>query len=128
MRTPIEKGLASTCTPRLVEHLEGVARAVADRQHDVIGLEVVAAVEVQPADMPLAVGVGRDIEPVDARPEAIFAAQALDRLAQAFDHRHQPEGADMRVRLGQDFGRRAGLDELGQHLAVEDSAWSLIRL
>ena len=119
MRTPIEKGLGSTWTPALVEHLERVARAVPDRQHDVIGLEIIAAMEVQPADVPLAFGVGRDIEPVDARPEAIFAAQPLDRLAQAFDHRHQPERADMRVRLGQDFGRRAGLDEFGQHLAVE---------
>ena len=51
--------------------------------------------------------------------EAIFAAQPLDRLAHALDHRHQPEGADMRMRLGQDFLGRAGLHELGQHLAVE---------
>jgi hypothetical protein len=58
---------------------------------------------------------------------AIFAAQALDRLADALDHLHQAEGADVRMRLGEDLLGRAGLDELGQHLAVEVPR-SLIRL
>ncbi len=51
--------------------------------------------------------------------EAIFAAQRLDRLAHALHHRHQAEGADMGVRLGQDLRGGAGPHELGQHLAAE---------
>ena len=51
--------------------------------------------------------------------EAIFAAQPFDGGAQAFHHGHQPEGADMGMRLGEDFLRRAGLDEFGQHLAAQ---------
>ena len=39
--------------------------------------------------------------------------------AHAFDHRHQAERADMRLGDVEDFLRRAGLDELGQHLAAE---------
>ena len=116
------EGLGLDMHARRVEHREGVARAVADRQHDMVGLEIIAAVEVQPADVPLAVGVGRDVEPVDARAEAIFAAQPLDRLAQAFDHRHQPERADMRMRLGQDFGRRAGLARIRSAPCGRDDA------
>ena len=38
--------------------------------------------------------------------------------AHALDHRHQPERADVRLGDVEDFGRRAGLDELGQHLAA----------
>ena len=36
-----------------------------------------------------------------------------------FHHGHQPEGADMGMGLGEDFLRRAGLDEFGQHLAAQ---------
>ena len=56
MRTPIEKGLASICTPRSWSIVEGVARAVADRQHDMIGLQIVAGVEVQAAHPARSVG------------------------------------------------------------------------
>ena len=39
--------------------------------------------------------------------------------AQDFHHRHQPEGADMGMGFGENFFRRAGLDEFGQHLAAQ---------
>ena len=104
---------------RGVKHRKGVARAVPDREYDLIGLQIVAARKMQPLHATFARAVGVDVEPVDLVLPAIFAAQPLDRLAQAFDHRHQPEGADMRVRFGEDFRRRARLDEFGQHLAVE---------
>ncbi len=102
---PDREGLGLDMHAARVEHLEGVARAVADRQHDMVGGEMVAGRELQAADAPRPVRVGRDVEIVDALAEAIFAAERLDRGAHTLDHRHQPEGADMRMRFGQDLGR-----------------------
>jgi hypothetical protein len=44
--------------------------------------------------------------------EADLAAQRFDRRAHLLHHRHQPEGADVRLGDVQDLLRRAGLDEL----------------
>ena len=103
----------------LAQHGEGVARAVADREHDALRLQIAAAMEVQAAHPALAARVALYVDPVDAGAEAVLPAQLLDRRAHALDHRHETKRADMRVRLGQDLGRRAGLHELAQHVAVE---------
>ncbi len=58
---------------------------------------------------------------VDPRLPAILAAQFLDGPAHALDHGDEAEGADMRMRFGQDVVRRAGLDEFLQHLAAEEA-------
>jgi hypothetical protein len=57
----------------------------------------------------------------DPRLPAIFSAQFLDRAADALHHRHEAEGADMRMRLPQDVVGRARLDELLQHLAPQEA-------
>jgi hypothetical protein len=51
--------------------------------------------------------------------EADLAAQRDDLLADVLHHLHQLEGADVRMRDVEDFGRRAGLHELFHHLAAE---------
>ena len=70
------------------------------------------------AHAPLAAG-HFDVEIVDTALKAILAAQRLDCPAQALHHGHEPECADMRMRFGENFLRRAGLDELCQHLAAK---------
>ena len=99
----------------VVQHLEHVAGAVAHRQHDMVGCDLLAAFQHHAAH--LAVAIEQQVGHLALK--AIFAAQAFDGLAQALHHRHQPEGADMRMGLGEDFFRRAGLHEFGQHLAAQ---------
>ena len=89
----------------LLEHLKRIAGAVADRQHDMIGRDVLAVGEHHARRPAAAVRPHVDLEVVDFALEAIFAAERLDGLADVFHHRHQPEGAD--VRLGDDRGSRA---------------------
>src|ERR1044072_4571218 len=100
-----------------VQYLESVARAVADREHHVIGRHMRPVGQHHAADAAMALRAF-DIEIVDAAAEAIFAAERLDLLAQAFDDRHQPEGPDVRLGDIQNLFRSAGLDEFGQHLAA----------
>ena len=58
-----------------------------------------------------------DDEVLDPAPEADLAAQGLDLRPHGLHHLHQPEGADVGLVDEQDLGRRAGLDEFGEHLA-----------
>ena len=102
----------------LVQHLERVARAVADRQHDMIRRQC-ACHRRAPRRAPAGCRSRPRCRDRPPGSEAILAAERLDRGAQAFDHRHQPERADMRLGDVEDFLRRAGLDEFGQHLAAE---------
>ena len=74
-----------------MQHGEGVARAVADRQHHVVGVDVLAVGQHQAADM--AAGVQVDV--FDAGVEAVVAAEGLDFGADALDHGDQPERADV---------------------------------
>ena len=55
----------------------------------------------------------------DALAEADLAAQRLDVGAHLLDHADEPEGADVRLADVEDLLRRAGLDELVEHLARE---------
>jgi hypothetical protein len=101
------EGLGLDMHPAGVQHLEGRAGAVADGEHDMIGFEEAAIVQVQPAQALFAIAhpIQRDV--VHPRLPAIFSAQFLDRAADALHHRHEAEGADMRMRLPQDVVRRA---------------------
>ena len=101
------------------QHGETVARAVAQGEDDMIGVDGLAICQRDAAHAALAVGCFNDIEIVDTRAEAVFAAQRFDGGTQAFHHRHQPEGADMRLADEQDFLGRAGADEFLQHLAAQ---------
>ena len=102
----------------LHQHLERVAGAVADRQHDMIGRDLRAVFQHHARDPAAAVRPLVDREVDDLAAKAILAAELLDRAAHVFHDGDQPEGADMRLGEIEDFGRRAGLDELGQHLAA----------
>ena len=50
--------------------------------------------------------------------EPVLSPQRLDLGPHALDHADEAEGADVRMRFGQDFRRGAGGHELGQHLAA----------
>ena len=98
----------------LVQHREGVARAVAERQHDVVGG---AAPRRRRASTPRT--CARTAPPSithvdDALREADLAAQRLDLGAHLLDHADEAEGADVRLADVEDLFRRAGLDELGR--------------
>src|ERR1700733_5929596 len=98
-----------------VQHGECVARAVADRQDDVVGVDLFPAGEGQATDMAMPV----KLDVLDACREAVFATERFDLRADAFDYRDQPERADMRLAGCEDFLRCAGRDELSQQLAGE---------
>ena len=104
-----------------VQNLEGVAGAVA-QGHDHVGRrQIVLPGDMQALKPARAIGADFDVEVLDLVLPAVFAAQALDQRPHLLDHVHQAEGADMRVSLGEDFFRRAGRDELLQHLAAQEA-------
>ena len=78
MRTPMENGFASMATPRRAQHLEGVAGAVADGEHDVVRRDVGAVGEHDAADVAQPVAADLDVEVVDPALEAILAAERFD--------------------------------------------------
>ncbi len=67
----------------LVQHLEGIARAVANRQHYMVGCNMVASGQRNASYLAII-----DVEIVNLALEAEFAAQFLDRRAHQFDHLH----------------------------------------
>jgi hypothetical protein len=101
-----------------MQHLEGVARAVAEREDDVIAGERLAAGERHPADA-FTLGAVLDQHIGHALLEADLAAQRLDLVAHRLDHANQAESADVRLRHVENFVRRARLHKLGQHLAPQ---------
>ena len=78
----------------LINHLEGIARTVADGEHQMISCDVLAIDEHHTGDLPV---LYFDI--IHATTEADLAAQRLYRLAHFLHHAHQPERADMRMAL-----------------------------
>ena len=101
----------------LPQHLKGVARAVADGEHDMIGGDMGAVGEHHAANMAQAVPALLDFDILEPAFETILAAERLDGAAHVLHDGHQPERADVGLGDGQDFRRRAGRDEFGQHLA-----------
>jgi hypothetical protein len=98
------------CHAAPVQHDEGVARTVPQRQHDLIGPP---AVRLARGLVQHASAAQRCVRPDPgassiqhvghALLEADLATQRDDLLAQVLDHLHQLEGADVRVRLVQDL-------------------------
>ena len=105
----------------LVQHGEGVAGAVAEGEHDLVGAQLLGACfgACAARDRQAANPAGLDPQVDDARAEADLAAEALDLGAHLLDHADQPEGADVRLGDVGDLLGRAGLDELLDHLARE---------
>ncbi len=101
----------------VVQHLESITRAVADRQHDMVGHDCFAAGEHDRTHLALVV-FPFDVDVLDFLLEAELAAQCFDAGAHLLHHLDQPESADMRLADVHDLVRRIGLDEFGQHLAA----------
>ncbi len=100
-----------------VQHLEGVAGAVAGRENDVLGGDRFGRRAGR--DREAAQGAGFDLEIDDPAAEPDLAAEALDLGAHLLDHADQAEGADVRLGDEADLFRRAGADEFVEHLARE---------
>ena len=98
----------------IVKHFEGIARAVAYRQHHMVGRDMFTAAKHDAAHLPVV-----DIKVVDPALKADFAAQRVNAFAHSLHHANQPERTDVRLAHVEDFRRRAGLDEFRQHLAPE---------
>jgi hypothetical protein len=84
----------------LLQHAEAVAGAVADRQYNVAGGNGFAIRQAQRAQLAVC-----NLDILDARTEADFAAQRLDLGAHRLDHGHQLEGADVGFADVKDLGR-----------------------
>ena len=115
MRNPIAEWFGFDVDAAVVQHLEGVAGAVAQRQHGMSAFDLFARFQ---ADAPHAVRIVQQ-QVGDFRLKAIFAAQVFDGPAHGFHHGYQAEGADMGMCLGKNFFRRTGAHEFGQHLAAK---------
>ena len=116
---PDGKGLGLDMNAPVINDLKGVAGAVANCEDHVFGGKILPGAELQTAHLPRSIRRDGDIEIIHAGSKPIFSAERLDCLADAHHHGDQPESADMRMRLGQDFLGRSGLDEFGQHLAAK---------
>ena len=101
----------------VVQHLERVARAVADGHHEVAGRQRFTRVQFHAHDL-ARVAFAFDQHVFDARLEADFATQGEDFGTNLLDHLDEAERADVRLADVQDFFRRARLHELIQHLAA----------
>ena len=97
-----------------LEHAEGVARAVAQRQHHVAAAQSCSPLASTTPSM-LAV---LDQQVGDLALEAHLAAERDDLLAHRRHHAGEAEGADMRLADVEDLRRRAGAHELVHHLAA----------
>ena len=86
MRKPIENGLASQEHAARVQHREGVARAVAGREDDVIGGDLARAAPLSRARATThaAQRAGLDVQVDDARAEADLAAERARSSARIF--------------------------------------------
>ncbi len=100
-----------------IKHCERVTRAVARREHDVIGVQRLALGMRGIRHRDTADRTGFDHHVDDTLLEANFAAERLDLRAHFLDHADETEGADVRLGDIQDFLWRPGLHELRQHLA-----------
>ena len=99
---------------RRMQHLEGVARAVAEGEDDLAGGDFLSTRQRYAAHVSFL-----DVQSSDAALEANLPAARDDLGAHALDHADQPEGTDVRMRDVEDFLGCPGFDEFGQHLASE---------
>ena len=112
--------------PSVPQQGKGVARAVSQGQHHPLCGHVEVFFGVEPAHAQglhplLAIGPGGECDAGELVFKTDLAAQRHDLLAHGLDHLDQFEGADVWVRLVEDFGRRAGVDKLLHHLAANEA-------
>ena len=98
----------------LVQHFEGVAGAVPERQDDLVGGDFLAIGQGDAAHV-----AGFDVQASDPALKADFAAERLDFTAHVFNHADQAESADVRPGDVENLGRCAGFYEFLKHLASE---------
>ena len=110
----MENGLASMCDAAAVQHREGVAGAVADRQDDMVGVDLLAAGQRQRRACG---GRRRSIDVLDARSRSGIRRPALRSWRGCSPPWSPAERCRYAACCGEDFLRRAGFDEFGQHLA-----------
>ena len=98
----------------LVQHGEGVARAVAQGQNNVLGNQLFAAGQTQAAHL-----IALDVQVNDMLFKTNFTAQSLDLSAHLFDHADESESSDVGLVHEEDFFGCAGFHKLHQHLACQ---------
>ena len=106
------KGLGLHVDAPVVEHLKGIAGAVAHRQHHMVAGDVLAAGQGHPAHL-----AAIDINIIDPTLKPNFAAQGFDGGPQVLHDFDQAIGANVGFVDVQDLRSRPGLDQLRQHLA-----------
>ncbi|OIQ72317.1 hypothetical protein GALL_460590 [mine drainage metagenome] len=117
------KRLGPQAHPPFMQHGKGIACAVAQGQHAVVGAQRIRLAaglveHAESAQLPGTRGtVNFDVN--DTLLKANFAAQGNDLFAQVLYHPHQPEGANVRVSFDQNLWRRTGLDQLLHDLAPQ---------
>src|ERR1700733_12401130 len=99
----------------VMQHMECIPCTVTDRQHDMAGTDDFPAFQGDRPDLPSGVDADAD----DLLSETILAAKGFDFGAYPFNDRDQPEGADVRLGVPQDFFRTARRDKLGKHFPAE---------
>ncbi|CRZ47118.1 Uncharacterised protein [Vibrio cholerae] len=96
-----------------MQHLKGITRTVADREHHVTRLDLFAVGEYHAGDLAIL-----HVDIVNAGAKANFAAQFDDFRAHFFNHGHQFKGTDVRLTHIQNFFWRARFDKFGDHFAA----------
>ncbi|MCY1344625.1 hypothetical protein D9M69_306640 [compost metagenome] len=96
-----------------VQHAEGVARAVAQREHHMAAVDGFATGQHHALELAVV-----DQQVSDLVLEAHLSTEGDDLLAHGGDHAGEAEGADVRLADVHDLFRRAGADEFVHHLAA----------
>src|SRR6218665_1006508 len=96
-----------------MQHLKGIARAVANGQYDMASGQYFTGGKMQRTNFPVF-----NFDIVHALAETDFTAQRFNAGTHGFNHGHQLEGADMRLAHIEDFFRCASLHELREYLAA----------
>ncbi|CSC20320.1 Uncharacterised protein [Vibrio cholerae] len=97
----------------IVQHLKGITRTVADREHHVTRLDLFAVGECHAGDLPILT-----MNVINAGTKANFTAQFDDFCAHFFNHGHQFKGADVRLTHIQNLFWRARFNKLGDHFTA----------
>ena len=95
-----------------IQHFKRIARAVPDRQNQMIARHIL------PAELRAGQAAVCDVQPFQLRFKAHLAAQTDDLPTDVFHHQPQSIRADVRLRLIENFLRRAHPREGFQHAAA----------
>ena len=95
-----------------MQHLEGIARAVADRQHHMLAGNVFTIRQYHTMHLSIF-----DNDVFNPALETKLAAQRFDGVTHLFHHIHQPESADMGFTDVKNLLRRTCLHEFGENFS-----------